>query len=165
MHATRFAALGTIAAVTLLAACGKKGEEQAPAGATTQAAAPTPAPAAAGGPAWSSTPLTPTGKGKVVVVNAMTDEKGVNRFDPNEVEVHQGDVLRFTLKAGVHNVHFVADSNPGKSGFPTAPTDMLQLPGQTYEVLVNWAPGTYYFQCDPHALLGMKGHVKVEKED
>jgi len=24
------------------------------------------------------------------------------------------------------------------------------------------APGTYYFQCDPHAPLGMSGHMKVE---
>ncbi|MFL5576746.1 MAG: plastocyanin/azurin family copper-binding protein [Gemmatimonadaceae bacterium] len=39
---------------------------------------------------------------------------------------------------------------------------MLQLPGQTIDVKVNWAPGTHYFQCDPHAALGMVGHVKVE---
>jgi len=24
------------------------------------------------------------------------------------------------------------------------------------------AGSTYYFQCDPHAALGMKGHVKVQ---
>jgi len=29
-------------------------------------------------------------------------------------------------------------------------------------VLVHLAPGTYYFQCDPHAALGMKGHLIVE---
>jgi plastocyanin len=39
---------------------------------------------------------------------------------------------------------------------------MLQLPGQTYDVPVNFEPGTYYFQCDPHSALGMKGHLKVE---
>jgi plastocyanin len=36
------------------------------------------------------------------------------------------------------------------------------MPGQTYDFKVLLEPGTYYFQCDPHALLGMKGHVKVE---
>jgi plastocyanin len=92
----------------------------------------------------------------------MTDDKGVNRFEPAKFEVHQGDVIRFTLESGVHNVHFLPDSNAGKRGFPTAPTDLLQLPGQTFDVLVNWPEGTYYFQCDPHALLGMQGHVKVE---
>jgi plastocyanin len=30
---------------------------------------------------------------------------------------------------------------------------------------VTFAPGSYYFQCDPHAALGMKGRVKVERED
>ena len=30
-------------------------------------------------------------------------------------EVHRGDVIRFVLKSGVHNVHFLADSNPGKN--------------------------------------------------
>lgn len=68
--------------------------------------------------------------------------------------------MRFTLGQGVHNVHFLADSNPGKQGLPPA-GEMLQLPGQTYDVKVAFAPGTYYFQCDPHALLGMTGHLVV----
>lgn len=150
----------TIAAAALLAACG--GESKAPAADTSAAAPSAAAPAAGGSNGWSATPLTPTGSGKVIVVYATTDDKGVNRFDPATFEVHKGDVIRYTLKTGVHNVHFLPDSNAGKSGFPTAPTDMLQLPGQTFDVLVNWPEGTYYFQCDPHALLGMKGHVKVE---
>jgi plastocyanin len=69
--------------------------------------------------------------------------------------------VRFTLKAGMHNVHFLPDSNPGKGALPAA-SDLLQMPGQTYDVKVVFEPGTYYFQCDPHALLGMKGHVKIE---
>ena len=98
--------------------------------------------------------------GKVIVVEAYSDAVG-NYFKPNDFEVHRGDIIRFTLKSGVHNVHFLADSNPGKSGLPAA-SDMLQLPDQTYDVPVNFAEGRYYFQCDPHAALGMKGHVKVE---
>ena len=100
------------------------------------------------------------GTGKVIVVEAYSDAVG-NYFKPNEFEAHRGDIIRFTLKSGVHNVHFLADSNPGKSGLPAA-SDMLQLPDQTYDVPVNFAEGRYYFQCDPHAALGMKGHVKVE---
>jgi len=42
---------------------------------------------------------------------------------------------------------------------------MLQLPGQTVDIPVNFEPGKYYFQCDPHAALGMKGHLEVEKEE
>jgi plastocyanin len=26
-------------------------------------------------------------------------------------------------------------------------------------------PGHYYWQCDPHAALGMKGSLEVEKKD
>lgn len=61
----------------------------------------------------------------------------------------------------MHNVHFLPDSNAGKAALPPA-SDMLQMPGQTYDVNVSFEPGRYYFQCDPHALLGMKGHLKVE---
>jgi plastocyanin len=39
---------------------------------------------------------------------------------------------------------------------------MLQLPGQTYDVLVRMPAGSYYFQCDPHAALGMRGHLIVK---
>jgi plastocyanin len=42
---------------------------------------------------------------------------------------------------------------------------MLQLPGQTYDLVVSMQPGKYYFQCDPHAALGMKGKLEVEKKD
>lgn len=98
--------------------------------------------------------------GKIIVVEAYSDEKG-NYYQPAEIEAHQGDILRFTLKSGVHNVNFLADSNPGKTGLPPA-GDMLQLPDQTYDVHVTFAKGHYYFQCDPHAALGMKGHLEVE---
>jgi plastocyanin len=139
-----------VIAITVVA-CG--GEKKA---ADTAAVAPAPAqtPTAAG-------PQTPDPGGKVITVNLVTDEKG-NYFEPKEVEAHKGDVIRYTLKAGVHNIHFLADSNAGKSGFPTAASDMLQLPGQTYDVKVSFPKGKYYFQCDPHAALGMFGHLEVE---
>jgi plastocyanin len=98
--------------------------------------------------------------GKTIIVEASSDADG-NYFRPANIEAHPGDIIRFTLKAGVHNVNFLADSNPGKTGLP-APSEMLQLPGQTYDVKVTFAKGHYYFQCDPHALLGMKGHLEVE---
>lgn len=106
-------------------------------------------------------PQTPDPGHQVIVVEAMTDEQGNNRFSPAKIEAHRGDVIRFTLKSGVHNVHFLPDSNPGKQGLPAA-SDLLQLPGQTYDVKVTFEPGKYYFQCDPHAALGMKGHLEVE---
>ena len=104
----------------------------------------------------------PAAGGKTIEVKLITDGTG-NRFEPNRIEAHQGDVIRFVLQVGVHNVHFLPDSNPGKSNLP-APSEMLQLPGQTYELPITLAPGKYYFQCDPHAALGMIGHLEVEKD-
>lgn len=99
--------------------------------------------------------------GRIVVVEMHSDADG-NYYKPADVEVHPGDVIRFTLKSGVHNVNFLADSNSGKSTLPIV-SDMLQLPGQTHDLKVTLAGGIYYYQCDPHAALGMKGHITVGK--
>ncbi|HEY4100460.1 MAG TPA: plastocyanin/azurin family copper-binding protein [Gemmatimonadales bacterium] len=96
----------------------------------------------------------------IIAITLVTDEKG-SRFEPAAVTAKRGDLLRFTLGAGVHNVDFLADSNAGVAGLP-APSEMLQLPQQTFDVPVNFPAGTYYFQCDPHAPLGMTGKLKVE---
>lgn len=100
--------------------------------------------------------------GKVIKIEMFSDEKG-NYFKPNEFEAHRGDMLQFILRTGVHNVHFLPDSNPGKTGLPPA-SDFLQLPGQTFDYLVALAPGKYQLQCDPHAALGMFAKLEVEDE-
>ena len=149
--------LGAIAlsAVALVACAEKKpaaNDSAAAATATTGSTAPA---------GVASGPLTPDPGGQVIVVELYSDANG-NYFKPAEIQAKKGDVVRYTLKVGVHNVHFLADSNSGKSGLPPAPSDLLQLPGQTYDVAVHMEPGTYYFQCDPHAALGMKGHPIVK---
>ena len=152
----------TLGGALTLAAC--RAEKQ---GGGDSAAADTSAPAGQGGAGASASKpgaageLAPDAGRKVVTVQMITDDQG-NRFEPAEVEVHRGDVIRYTLQAGVHNVHFLADSNAGRSGFPTQPSELLQLPGQTQDVKVTFASGKYFFQCDPHAALGMVGHVNVQ---
>ncbi|HVZ78331.1 MAG TPA: plastocyanin/azurin family copper-binding protein [Gemmatimonadaceae bacterium] len=143
--------MAALGAGSMMAACGGGEKPQA---AESTAAAPAAAAPAAGGT------QTPEPGGKVITVELITDGTG-NYFKPNEIEAHPGDVIRYTLKVGVHNVHFLPDSNPGATGLPPA-SDFLQLPGQTYDLKVTFKPGTYYFQCDPHAALGMHGHLKVE---
>lgn len=143
------AALG---AASLIAACGG--------GEKPQSADSTAAPVAAAAPAGAQEPDV---GGKIITVELITDGTG-NYFKPNEIEAHPGDVVRYTLTMGVHNVHFLPDSNPGAPNLPP-PSDMLQLPGQTYDFKVSVKPGTYFFQCDPHAALGMVGHLKVEPKD
>jgi plastocyanin len=143
--------LSLVGAAAIFAACGGGGEKTG----TPPAAQP---PAAPGGP------LTPAAGGEVIKVEMITDDLGNNKFVPNRFEAHQGDVLRFTLVTGVHNVHFLPDSNPGVQGLPAA-SPMLQVPGQTFDIAVDFKPGHYYFQCDPHALLGMIGRLEVEERE
>lgn len=136
-------------AAVALGACGEKPADPAARPGNEAPAAAEAAPAAA-----------PTGT--VIEIKAITDDKG-NRFEPTEIEAKRGDVLRVVLVSGVHNLHFLPDSNPGKAGLP-GPSDMLQLPGQTYDVPITFEPGEYYFQCDPHAALGMTGKLEVEDD-
>ena len=143
-----------LSALLIAAACSGEKKEAEERSEDKPAAAPSPATA-------SASDVKPTGRN--IVVELYTDEKG-NYFKPNKLEVHRGDKITFTLVSGVHNVHFLPDSNPGKLALPAA-SEMLQLPGQTYELLVSFSPGKYYFQCDPHALLGMIGHIEVEDDN
>lgn len=138
------------AAVLLVLACGGGETKQADTAATS-----TPAvqPAAGG-------PLTPAPGKKTITIEMTTDDQGVNKFTPNEITAEKGDVLHFTLVTGVHNVNFLPDSN--KTITPPPPSALLQVPGQTFDLAVDWPAGRYYFQCDPHALLGMVGHLTVK---
>lgn len=132
-------------AATVALACG--GDAKSPASTTPAETSPSAAAA-----------VKPTGR--VITVGMTTDEKG-NYFSPSKLEAHRGDVLRFVLQAGVHNVHFVPDSNPGRTGLPPV-SDFLQIPGQTWDLTVTLAQGQYVFQCDPHAALGMIARLEVK---
>lgn len=138
-----------IALLLILVACS---------GQDDQASSGTPAPAQGGGGAAGA--VTPDAGGKIITVEMETQSDGSNVYEPANIEAKRGDVIRYMLVTGVHNANFVADSNAGKSKLPAA-TQLLQLPGQTHDVKVDLEPGTYYFHCDPHALLGMKGQLTV----
>ena len=152
---TTLTGAAALAALVATVACGGG---NAPASGESTAAAPAVAVPAA---APAAGPQTPDPGRRVITVQLIADDKG-SRFEPNEIEAHRGDVIRFTLSLGVHNVDFLPDSNPGVHGLP-APSDMLQLAGQTYDVKVTFPKGKYYFQCDPHVALGMRGHLEVEE--
>jgi plastocyanin len=82
------------------------------------------------------------------------------RFEPGDLVVKRGDVLRFVLVAGVHNASFPADKNPAGVKLPAA-TPYLQAPGQTHDMVVDLPPGEYYYHCDPHVALGMNANLTV----
>ena len=149
-HLRMLLSITALCSVATIAACSGEKKEADDVESAKSAAAP-----AAAAPSTAAT-------GDTIIIEAWTDGVG-NYFKPNKVEAHPGDVLRYVLKVGVHNVHFLPDSNKIKTGLPPA-GEMLQLPGQTYDLVVSMAPGEYYFQCDPHAALGMTGELEVEEK-
>jgi plastocyanin len=82
------------------------------------------------------------------------------RFEPANFTAKRGDVVRFVLVAGVHNVSFPAANNVSGVQLP-ATSPYLQAPGQSYEFTVEQPAGEYNYQCDPHAALGMVGTMTV----
>lgn len=140
-----------IAASAVMYGCGS--------GDSATQAAQTPAQPAAE-PAAATTGAAPATTGRVVEVQMITNG-AENRFEPAEVRASPGDVVRFTLVGGVHNVSFPAAKNGGAGNLPAA-SPYLQQPGQTYDLPVELAPGSYTFQCDPHAMMGMVGTLTVE---
>ena len=144
--------------VALLAACGGADEKAATTDTDTTTAAAAPAvPAAAPAPA-------PAAAGNVVEVHMVTTPDGASgHFEPANVTVKKGDTVRFiTDGKTVHNVSFPAAENVGKSNLPAAPGPYLTTPDQSYDVVVTMDAGTYNFQCDPHATMGMKGVLTVQ---
>ncbi len=156
MPFTRFIAGATVALA--LAAVGCKGGSSSSAAAADSSSTSAAASTTASTQPTLGDAVAPTGT--VHEVKMVADPKTGGRFDPNTLTVKQGDVIKFTLVSGAHNVHFPAEKNAGVKT-PNA-SDILQLPGQTYEILVGAKPGTYSFQCDPHAALGMTGTVTVQ---
>ena len=65
------------------------------------------------------------------------------------------------LGTGVHNFHIT--EGPAGATLPAA-GGFLQIPGQTEDVTLDLPAGDYKFQCDPHAALGMIGHLEVEDD-
>ncbi|HEU5359477.1 MAG TPA: plastocyanin/azurin family copper-binding protein [Gemmatimonadales bacterium] len=102
-------------------------------------------------------PRSPT----VVAVAMVRDATGATYFAPSNITAQPGDTLRFIVTAGMHDVDFAADSNPAGVRLPAA-TALIEHPGEAVNVVVALPPGTYYFQCDPHVMRGMTGHLTVE---
>lgn len=143
MKIQQLLALTGLGLATTLAACGSNQKASAPAGDPPAATAEAPAPT-----------------GRVIEVRMVTDGAG-NYFEPAEITASPGDVVRFVLVSGVHNVSFPADQNDGEGALPET-SALLQLPGQTFDLTIALARGTYRFQCDPHAALGMVGTLTVQ---
>jgi plastocyanin len=150
-------------AVVVAACGGEKKTQNQPAAGDSAAAPVQPAPAAAA----------PAGTGKTHDVNMVLDGSKY-KFDPENLTVQSGDVIRYHNKSGgPHNVSFWPDSIPSgaadvlKKNMPDqmAPLEgpLLTEPNAVYQVSYAGAPkGEYKFYCLPHLALGMKGKVTVQ---
>jgi len=77
-------------------------------------------------------------------------------FTQSQLTITAGDKVIWTNNAGSHNV------NGTQSAFPNNPASFGNNVGSgwTYEFVFNTA-GTYDYQCDPHAGMGMIGKIIV----
>jgi plastocyanin len=161
--------LPVVGLLVLAAACG--GGDEADQAATTDGAAATSgtptvamdSATATAAPTGGAT-VTPDAGGQVHEVRMVTTQNGASgQFEPATLNVKKGDVVRWTMVDGQvpHNVSFsMAQNQP--AGF-TAPADspFLTQAGQTHELKIDWAPGTYNYVCMPHMAMGMAGSITV----
>lgn len=104
--------------------------------------------------------VAPEPGGQVIEVQMKMEGATKAVFEPAKITARQGDVVRFVNVDNVHNVSFPKGNNP--SGVTLPPTSpYLTQPGQVYELKVDLPAGTYDFQCDPHAAMGMVGQLTV----
>jgi plastocyanin len=110
----------------------------------------------------NTTATTPPAQGTVHTVRMTTTQNGASgTFEPATITVKKGDVIHFVSEGNAaHNVSFPADQNAGASNLP-APSPYLTA-GQSYDLQITMDPGTYNYQCDPHAMMGMKGAITVQ---
>ena len=80
-------------------------------------------------------------------------------FSPNEITINVGDSVKFTT-GGSHNAVEVTEAD-WDAGKKTAKEGGFNVGfGETKTVTFD-TPGTYYYVCQPHAVIGMKGKVIV----
>lgn len=102
--------------------------------------------------------------GQVVVVR-MLDDGGSYRYEPAEITVKRGDIVRFEQAGAMpHNVEFVRNTAPDGADLDGAwMGSFLIEKGETYDVVVDekFIDGTFDYLCSPHATMGMKGKITV----
>lgn len=116
-------------------------------------------------PAWMGGSLVQGEREPRLVEVKMVDKSATSFvFEPAEVTVRQGDIVRF-VQLGVmpHNVEF-RDEPEGSKLDEIRIGPFLTAKGQVYEVQIDerFVPGRYPFVCTPHVAMGMNGVLTVE---
>jgi manganese oxidase len=102
--------------------------------------------------------------GRTLEVRVL-DDGGRLRFEPENLEVRRGDVVRF-VQAGTmpHNVQFVRNTAPAGADigeYWTGP--FMTKVGESYEVRIDerFLDGAYHYVCTPHVAMAMTGSLVV----
>ena len=103
-----------------------------------------------------------------VITVQMVDKGSTQwRFEPSEIQVRRGDVVRF-VQADVapHNVQFKDVPADAQLGVAIMGPFMIQK-GDVYEVEIDerFVPGLYKYVCTPHEPLGMVAQIEVVPGD
>lgn len=174
----RFYGFALLAGAAVLGACG--GEKQpatdtaaANAAATTPAATSTATPTtdAAGAAAGAVAPAPATGA--THEVKMIGDATGY-KFEPATLTIKQGDAVKFIMTSGgPHNVAFPTVTDPAVKAQLNAnmpgqhmgdlSSPMVMQPNEAYTIsFAKIPPGTYDYNCTPHAAMNMKGSITVQ---
>lgn len=89
---------------------------------------------------------------QIYIINAVG-----TAFSPSDITVNQGDIVRFNVGIS-HPVVQVSQATWDVNG--NTPSGGFAFPSGTGDYVAN-IPGTYYFVCSPHAVIGMKGTIVV----
>jgi plastocyanin len=118
---------------------------------------------AAGPLSLQATETGPTDDPTIVVVKMLDKSATEFVFEPSNITVKPGDVIRFVqTTATPHNVEF-KNSPAGADLASILMGPFLMAPDETYEIVVDqrFVEGTYEFVCTPHFMMGMTGTITV----
>jgi len=102
-----------------------------------------------------SEPAPPVVESKIVKVKTS----GMS-FSPDEVTINAGDIIEFTT-SGSHNAVEVSEAD-WEAGKKTAKEGGFSVGFGDTKTITFDSPGTYYYVCQPHASMGMKGKIIVQ---
>jgi len=174
----RFNGIALIASAAILGACGGEKQPATDTAAANAAATPAATTTATTTPAGTTTPAAGAvaaapATGATHEVKMIGDATGY-KFEPANLTIKAGDAVKFIMvSGGPHNVAFPnitnaaakaqIDANMPGQKMGEAASPMLMQPNEAYTIsFANVPPGTYDYNCMPHAAMNMKGTITVQ---
>ena len=107
----------------------------------------------------SSSTSTDTPAADATVYTVTTSDSSMD-FDPKDLTIAVGDVVRFEMTATHNAIEVTQDTYENRGGSPLVGGFQVTF-GETREVTFSEA-GTFYYVCQPHVMMEMIGTITVE---